>query len=244
MAQLKVPSLQHLAKHWRGDSGMICRSLVNVARNPPVFSYQPVYSATRDMLLLKVPQDQVSEGIRRKEKRKKIQENLLSLIPLISSHFNGANPDFVNSVSTRMYPIGSGLMVPFQPPLIYGVGGQLYFPWFSFWRSNPLANMNLRLFVTLVEEILRDDPDLEDARFEILDFSCPSPKEARRVSVIDTREIERLSPKEKVEMLEVFVDGYTKAIAVLNSEPAQKSKPTQRDDDDRYADEVQMDLFT
>lgn len=48
-------------------------------------------------------------------------------------------------------------MVPFEGPMIYGVGGQLYFPWFSFWRRNPLANERLSLFVTLVEEVLLQD---------------------------------------------------------------------------------------
>jgi hypothetical protein len=37
--------------------------------------------------------------------------------------------------------------------------GQVYFPWFSFWRSNPLADASLSLFVMVVEEVLLQDPD-------------------------------------------------------------------------------------
>jgi hypothetical protein len=76
--------------------------------------------------------------------------------------------------------------------MIYGAGGQLYFPWFSFWRQNPLARERLSLFVTMVDEILMQDPDLETARFEILDFSCPGPKQPRVLRVIDARDIPRI----------------------------------------------------
>jgi len=242
MAKLKVPSLQHLARNWRTDSGAICRDLVRLVRNPPIFSYRPVFSATFDLLHFKQPLDQVEEGIRRAEKRERVRENLLGLLPLIEGHFRDVRPDFVNKVSTRLYPIGMGLDIPFTPPLVYGVGGQLYFPWFSFWRSNPIRDINLRLFVTLVDEVLRDDPDLESAVFEILDFSCPEAGAPRSLAVVNAREIEPVTDAQKIEMLEVFVEGYVKAKAVLEAEPDHSPKADEREDD-RYSDDIQPDLF-
>lgn len=218
MADLHVPSVQHLARNWRNDPALIARILVRLALNPPHFNYNPLYSAVRDLLVLGVPYEQIVEGIRR-IKRESVRNNLLSVLPLIRDHFAGVSPDFYQTIDKRYYPVGRGLMVPFEPPMIYGVGGQLYFPWFSFWRQNPLASERLSLFVTMVDELLMDDPDLETARFEILDFSCPAPKQPRILRVIDARDIPRIEEARKKEMLEAFADGYFRAVAALAGEP-------------------------
>lgn len=219
MSDLRVPTIQHLARNWRDDPTLIARILVRLALNPPRFNYNPLYSAVRDLLVLKVPYDQIVEGIKR-IKRASVRENLLGVLPLIRDHFEGISPDFYQTIDKRYYSVGRGLMVPFEPPMIYGVGGQLYFPWFSFWRRNPLANERLSLFVTIVDEVLMDDPDLEAARFEILDFSCPSPKLPRTLTVIDARDIPRIGEARKLEMLEAFAEGYFRALASLKGEPA------------------------
>jgi hypothetical protein len=133
MAELRVPSLQHLARNWRDDPVRIQKVLVRLARNPPQFNYNPLFSAVRDMLVLQVPYEQIAEGIRRGVKRPAVRENLLEVLPLIRKYFSGISPDFVQTVERRYYPIARGLMVPFETPLVYGIGGILYFPWFSFW---------------------------------------------------------------------------------------------------------------
>ena len=52
MAELRVPSVQHLARNWRDDPAAIARALVQLALNPPSFNYNPLYSAVRDLLVL------------------------------------------------------------------------------------------------------------------------------------------------------------------------------------------------
>lgn len=186
------------------------------------------------MLVLGVSYDQVVEGIRR-TKRQKVRENFLGVLPLIRDHFAGVSPDFYQTIERRCYPVGRGLMVPFEPPMIYGVSGQLYFPWFSFWRQNPLANERLALFVTLVDEILMQDPDLENARFEILDFSCPNPKTGRCLRVIDARDVPRINNARKAEMLEKFAEGYFQALAKLAGyPPPSDDRPTGSDHPDLF----------
>lgn len=230
MAELRVPSLQHLARNWHSDPKRISKELVRLALNPPTFSYNPLYGAVRDLLVLRVSYDQVVEGIKRGVKRKSVQDILLDVLPLIRDHFDGVAPDFVQQIERRYYPVGRGLMVPFEPPLVYGLGGQLYFPWFSFWRSNPLADERLSLFVTLVDELLLQDPDLESARFDILDFSAPKAKAPRELIVIDSRDIERVSDARKVDMLEGFVKGFVAA----QDELAGKPKPRKDKGDDKH----------
>ncbi len=216
MAVLRIPSVQHLARNWRDDPKVIANQLVRLAQDPPRFNYNPLYSAIRDLLLLRVPYEQVVEGIRRSVKRVSVRDNLFGVMPLIRDYFEGISPDFFQTVERRYYPVGRGLMVPFDPPMIYGVEGQLYFPWFSFWRQNPLAKRRMSLFVTLVDEILMQDPDLEAARFEILDFSCPSSRKPRDLTIVDASLIERVSDEQKKAMLETFADGFMLARAMLS----------------------------
>lgn len=241
MSDLRVPTIQHLVRNWRSDPSAIARILVRLAQNPPRFNYNPLYGAVRDLLILGVPYDQVVEGIK-KIKRASVRENLLSVLPLIRDHFAGISPDYFQVVDRRYYSIGRGLMIPFDPPMIYGVGGQLYFPWFSFWRRNPLASERLSLFVTIVDEILMDDPDLETARFEILDFSCPDAKSPRSLEVIDARDIPRVTEARKREMLEAFAEGYVRALDELKR-PGARSADDRAEKRSPKADPDQFGLF-
>jgi len=240
MTKLRVPSLQHLARNWRNDPAIIARILIRLAMNPPRFTYNPLHGAVRDLLVLGVPYEQVVQGIRR-IRRQSVRSNLLGVLPLIRDHFAGVSPDFYQSIDKRYYPVGRGLMVPFEPPIIYGIGGQLYFPWFSFWRQNPLAKERLSLFVTMVDEVLMQDPDLETARFEILDFSCQGPKSARTLMIVDARDIPRIDDARKTEMLAAFADGYFRAVAALAGEPPPAEG--KRGDEAREPETDQADLF-
>lgn len=71
------------------------------------------------------------------------------------------------------------------------------------------------LFVSLVDEVLFQDPDLEEAKFEILDFSAPSAKQPRTLQVIDARDVPRLPAGDKAAMLAVFAEGFHLAQAEL-----------------------------
>lgn len=241
MVGLRIPSVQHLARNWRSEPAVVARDLVRLALNPPRFNYNPLYSAIRDILILRVPYDDVVVGIQKSIKRDAVRGNLLGVLDLLKDHFSGISPDFYQTIDRRYYPVGRGLMVPFEPPMIYGVGGQLYFPWFSFWRSNPLASERLSLFVTLVDEILMQDPDLDSAKFEILDFSCPKAKQPRLLRVIDTRDVPRVDERRKVEMLECFAEGYFRALEKLAGAPTASHSPA--DSEDRSPDPDQPGLF-
>ena len=238
---VKVPSLQHMARNWRDTPDGVRRKLVALATHPPQFSYDPLFAAVCDMLVFGVPYAQVVEGIRRAEKRPWVRELLIEALPLIGSHFAGIEPDGPpRRVARRYYPLARDILIPFEAPLEYSVGGQVYFPWFSFWRSNPLADRRLSLFVTIVEEVLLQDPDLDRALFQILDFSIPEGKRERRLHIIDAKDIPRLDDGGKRAMLEVFADGYRLARAELAG--AKPDKDTR--DDARRPDPGQKDLFS
>jgi hypothetical protein len=127
MAKLKVPSLQHLARNWRSDPQRVKRQLVTLAEHGPNFNYDPLFGAVQDMLVFNQPYREIVEGIRRAIRRAEVRENLLSVLPLIRDYFDGVSPSFVQAVRRRYYPVGRGLMVPFDPPLIYGAAGLIHF---------------------------------------------------------------------------------------------------------------------
>ncbi len=233
MKKLRVPSLQHLARNCLRDPQQIRQRLVNLAENGPTFSYDRLFSAIIDMVLLGIPYDQVVEGIRRGIAREDVRDNFLGVLPLIHDYFKNVSPNFVQGVDRRFYPVSRNLIVPFCPPLIYGTGGQIHFPWFSFWRSNPLANERLSLFVSMVEDVLLQDPDLEGAKFTILDFSAPSPKRERELTITDVRDIPRISEETKIEMLSEFAEGFRLARAELAGNAEAEPKHEQQDDADK-----------
>ncbi|WP_139120010.1 hypothetical protein [Xanthomonas graminis] len=114
--------------------------------------------------------------------------------------------------------MGRELAIPFSPPLIYGSNGKLHLPWFSFWRSNPLDKERLALFITVIDDIVSQDPDLEQAEFSFLDFSAPNPKSDRRLVVLPGEKIARVSDQERNEMLMIFVRGFQLAKSELSSD--------------------------
>jgi hypothetical protein len=228
MAKLKVPSLQHLARNWKETPELTKRGLVNLAKNPPTWSYRPLYGAVQDMLSLGVSYEQIVKSISQKVHRKNVRENLLELLPLIKDHFESLTPDYVQSVERSFYSVRKGLLIPFEPPLVYVVNGEVYLPWFSFWRSNPLAGKRLALFVTLAEEMLAKLPDFEEAKFQILDFSIPAPKEPRQLHVMDVKDIPRLGEQEKSEMLGVFAEGFSLAQEELEKTASTESQTSEQ----------------
>lgn len=239
MEKLKVPSLQHLSRNWCETPEKVSRKLVALAEHPPTFSYSILYDLVRDLVVLHQPLTDVMEGVRRKISRPDVRENFLEILPLISRYFDDFTPTFVQAVSGRMYPLARDLTIPFTPPLIYGVNGKLVFPWFSFWKTNPLADERLSLFVTVVYEILKQDADLDDANFHILDFSAPGKSKPRQLEVLDTKDIPRLSEKRKMEMLRVFADGYQLAREKL----AAKSVKADKSATSPAANDQQADMF-
>lgn len=87
--------------------------------------------------------------------------------------------------------------------------------------------------------MLLQDPDLDQALFQILDFSIPEGERERRLLIIDAKDIPRLGESEKRAMLEVFADGYRLA----RSELAGSKSDRDTRDDTRRPDPDQKDLF-
>jgi len=234
----KVPSLQHLVRNCYDDPEIVKRELIKVVKGTPPFSYDPIFRAIRELLILRTPYEQVLDGVQRRTKIASVKENYSSILPLIRDYFANLKPDFVQNVDTRYYALGRGLLVPFRPPLIYGLNGSLYLPWFSLWKENPLEDRQLRLFVALIKEMLSEDPGLEKAKFTIVDLSAPGKHLPRTLKVLDIKDVEDIEKHERERMLHAFVEGFLKArVELKDYKRPKKKQPISEPNQD------QIDLF-
>ena len=232
-AKVRVPSAQHLVKNLHDRPEFVQRALVQNALNPPRKSYKPLHKATLDVSL-KVPLQQIEQGIRRVERRPTVADDLVKLVGMIEGHFSPIVTDFPPmDVECRHYSVGRGLRIPFQPPLCYYIGGELYLPWFMFWMRNPLVKKKLSYFLTILDEIREQEPDLEDARVQILDFSVPDKAFERSLLVIAEDDIPRATKDELTDALEIFTYGFFRAqleLANRTDDPAPSQPPNDPDD--------------
>jgi hypothetical protein len=235
MAKLKVPSAQHLARNWKSEPSQICSDLVKLVRYPPRISYSPLFPLIGDILQFGTPKDDIERGIRMKAYREDIQENYLEILSLIYKKLDISYIQHTYLVQERYYPIGRGLKIPFRPPIMHTSNDNLYLPWFSFWKSNPLADRQLALFVSIVRDVMANDPDFEDAGFQILDFSAPIKGGPRKLAFIETESIPSLSADEMREMLDVFAEGFLMAEDALakGSRENQRQEPSETASDSR-----------
>jgi hypothetical protein len=116
--RVKVPSLQHMARNWRDTPDGVRRKLVELTKYPPLFTYDPLFAAARDMLVFGIPYPQVVDGIGRAERRPWVRELLIEVLPLIGKHFADIEPDSPpRAVARRYYPLARDILIPFQAPL-------------------------------------------------------------------------------------------------------------------------------
>ena len=92
--------------------------------------------------------------------------------------------------------------------------------------------------------MLLQDPDLEDAKFEILDFSAStSSRGLRQLNVIDCSEVPKLKKDRLREMLSIFVEGFEQATKFLEKEGLPSKKGKEKAGTEIYIDINQAQLF-
>lgn len=217
MRTLRIPSVQHLARNWHASPERVCKKLVRLYENPPAISYAALAGAIHDRFVYRQPLDEILNGLKRSKAGAEHIKDLTQIMALIDDHFGLIDVRYFNSVSRRFYPVGRGLLVPFDPPILYGTAAGRHFPWFSFWARNPLAGEQLSLFVTLVVEMLREDPELDAADLQIVDLSRVEPDGERTVRLVPIASVPILTDARKTEMLEVFAEGFIRAKEMVSN---------------------------
>lgn len=240
--KVRIPSLQQVIKNLFDEARLVEKALIKNALHPPRISYKVLHRAAQDRVCLDVPLSQIETGIRAIEKRPAHLANLLSILKLLDQHFATIHPDFPPiEVECRYYRIAPDITIPFQPPLCYGIGGQLYVPYFDFWRKSPLTGKRLSVFMTILDAIRAQEPDLKHAIVPILRFAIPPNGDKRNLLIIDERDVERVSQDELKRWLQIFAEGYRAAQSQLAKAAANEQSSRERSS---AADSDQDDLFS
>ncbi len=226
MPNLKVPSPAHLSLMCRATPEQVMRAQLSLLKSAPNFSYQSLYKTMRGLLGTVGSEEDLRKAICSCKLRSDVKEKYLELVPLISEYFSGKKVKYSLEVAPRFYSVARDLQVPFTPPLIYADEKGLCLPLFIFWKRSGLKGERLSLYASIVREILNQDPDLSEARLEIVDMSVDDSEETlnRRLRVISEDGVAPIGSKRKIEMLTVFAEGFRRARVVAAGMPPKKKK--------------------
>lgn len=231
MPNLKVPSPAHLSLLYRETPEKVMKAQLALLNGAPNFSYQPLYKTMRGLLGAACSEKELLSAISRCALRADIKEKYAELAPLIADYFSEKKIAYAIEVAPRFYPVARDLLVPFTPPLIYADDNGLCLPYLIFWKKHALRGERLSLFASIVREILDEDPDLCDARFEIVDMSAGSntenESEARSLKIFSEDRIGKISKDRKRDMLSTFAEGFRRAKQVAAGMPSKRKKRDQ-----------------
>lgn len=238
MGKVKIPTIQHVAGIWEPDPSRIAKKLLYLANNSPPFSYANLYRLVADLMSRGVPYEQIvaaASGIKLSIARK----NYLDILPLVRDYAASAGRVIVNDVTPRPYVIGRDLRISVNPPFMYFRDEEAHLPWFVFWKTNLFNEIRLKLFVTMLREVFKQDPDIDDASLHLVICSAPPLATERILQVLDTSAMPSLSRLERDEMLGIFTAGYAQAVqAQIEGRPSVQDAG---DEGDAVGD--QFDLF-
>lgn len=243
MSKPRIPSLMHAVRNWHPDPEQVRKALFDIGLHAPPFSYKFLFKLVYQQLKFNDSLEQLNECINRFEKREKYREDFIAAFQLVHDYFREVNPDSVQEVTGRFYPVARDLLVPFNPPITYTKNGKRILPLICFWKKKPPRGEKLALLITLVSEIIEQDPDLEDAEIHIISLATEriktddGHKDVRVLKVVNGSTINRIDEPRKLVMLESIVRGYRLAKADLEH----GIKPADRPDNS--IDPDQMPLF-
>lgn len=233
MPNLKVPSPAHLSLLYRETPEKVMKAQLALLSGAPNFSYQPLYKTMRGLLGAACSEKELLSAISRCALRADIKEKYAELAPLIADYFSEKKIAYAIEVAPRFYPVARDLLVPFTPPLIYADENGLCLPYLIFWKKHALRGERLSLFASIVREILDEDPDLCDARFEVVDMSVGSDagnkSEARSLTIFSEDAIGKISKDRKRDMLSTFAEGFRRAKQVAAGMPSKRKGRDQRE---------------
>jgi hypothetical protein len=241
MPGVKVPSLQHLARVYDNKPEIIKKNLLRVADGTPIFSYGPIYPFINDYISIGADYNEILKAIARL-KSDLARKNYAEIFPLIKEKYSTGMPKFVLTPPSSAYPVSRDILVPFAPAMYYRIGSKQCLPWFIFWRANPLVGESFSLLATLAREMMDSDPDLSAASLEFVDFSAPRKNGSRVLKTFQTKDFSGISNRRKIEMLEIFSEGYYLAVEEYASRPV-KAKPRREALNPTEEKSIEPDLF-
>lgn len=239
--KLKPPSLQHVARFYRPTADGVKKEFLKLARAHPPFSYEDLYKLAWDMAKGLQTYEAVHKAASEIKLEVKRNSYLRALRPC-SVFFDELKHGYAIPIGSRSYSIGRGIQVPFCPPMLCGTAKGIVLPWLIFWTDNPLTGLQLQLFVSMVEDILKGEPDLDSAQLLIVDMSDAAIKKDGRPMLTSSADVPKLPASQMVSMLSTVVEGFELAKEELKSVV---DRPVKRESvrDSVSSEDEQKDMF-
>lgn len=215
---VKVPTVVHLSRVWRDSPDGVKRALISLSKSSPPFSYDDLFKYIRNMLVLKKYREFLLNQISQKTKGDLKRVSFSSVAPLLFDYLGRYDDYNALDVMDKSFGFSSELRAEFKPKVTLMTGSDGVLPQFIFWKTNPLTIQQKSLMLTMIDLVMQGEPDLEDLRLELVDFSAAKGAAGRRLTVSSGNEIPRCTSSELTEMLEIFAEGYRLANEQLRSE--------------------------
>lgn len=220
MADLKLPTLQHFVTLCGGSVENIYKRIVHRENDKVVVSYNTLRTKWLfDLIQLGVPYEDIKRACEKIRGEKNREANLAALAAL--------KPYLELVVGTNCvifdktyYPIGRGLLVPVNPPLLLIKGSERKVLWVSFWSTRKLTGFVASLFATIMEQSVFLLPDLREFELELVDLSRPEKGHPRSMLIKRRNDFETLDS----EMLQLEMDKFVEALQRRMSERAPASE--------------------
>lgn len=239
MNNIKIPPLLQMVRNAYDDPQKVHHEVVKSEKSRAPFSYQAIHKIVDQVIKFKTPLDEISYSIERIERRPFVLKQFNEVTPLLHRHFTDISPERVYSLLPLYYPLGKFGKTKFNPQMIYLKNGELFLPFINFWKFNPLSSEQKSLFLTLVDEILEEEPDLEDVNLQLIELSANGSNGIRTLKVVNTLEIERLDKTRT----NILIDSYLTGLQSAYSEIATPSTQRPNRENTLHTDKRQRQLF-
>lgn len=211
MKKISPPSLQNAVRLWDATPERVCKNCIRLYDSRISFSYQPVNKLLLHKARFGDSTVMLIRCVMEKEKREWVLEYYEKILTLYGEHIDALNPKFAVEVQGYPLKISRELSIPVLPSMLLGLDGGSILPIPILWSKNNLNEEQLRMLVTAVRAQMRRNPDIEDSRLQLWDFSKPSGEEDRRLRITDGDSISVFTDTEFNQRLEVLAKGISLA---------------------------------
>lgn len=224
MKKISPPSLQNAVRIWDPTPERICKNCIKLHDSQIPFSYQPINKLLLSKARFREETGALVHCIENKEKREWVLQSYVDILNLYGDEIDKLDPKFAVEIQGYPLKISRDLSIPVLSSILLGLDDTTVLPVPIFWSQNVLTNEQLRFLVTAIRAQMRRNPDIEDSRLQLWDFSKPSGEEIRRLRILEASSIQVFSDAEFHERLEILARGITLAQEVIDRREQKKSE--------------------
>lgn len=205
---VRTPSVQHLAYHVGFDRARVASRI----RETYDRTGRPSYNPTRKMFPVIMRVDKGDTWVRRQidllAEDTKVWAEVVSACDLLLEYRKLRQPAWWRGVSSRMFQLPTGLIVPVNPAgLLKSADLLVRLVWLQLWKTKRLDEIQLAFFYYVLERsffIL----ELEDIELDFVSLARPDGADDRLLEVLNRAQMPRITDAQFRELCMVFHEEF------------------------------------